>query len=248
MAYKRYKSSATLSKAEKKELMSEYIFHYSCLIQEYGHDVLNVKIPREVFADFLDDIGSRLNEYAIKMANDEGAVKEFLKANPLPPHMDDLLPDDFRVFSLLLNAMKQWVAAESASTDRYLLGGTARQTCREAVDKCIVTGGDLGDKPELHHPLRDGRPPILLSKEGHDLVEYGMEQPDKESGNDILQKMKDIKKEKHMSWTLIREGCNAKITGSLNYRANAMSSANAIIKATGLTPAEVIEFMNQHNL
>jgi len=217
-------------------------------MQEKGNDVLNVKIPREIFAAFLDDIGAKLNEYAIRMANEDGAVKEFLEANPLPPHMKELLPDDFRVFSLLLNALKQWVAAESASTDRFLLGGTARQMCREAVDKCIVTGGELGDKPELHHPLRDGRPPIFLSKEGHNLIEYGTEHIDGNSNNDILKIMKDLKKEKHMSWVLIREGCNAKITGSTNYRANAMSSANTIIKATGLLPTEVIEFLNQHNL
>ena len=121
--------------------------------------------------DTSNDIGVMLNEYAIKMADEEGPVKEFLTSNPLPPNMEKLLPDDFRVFSLLINALKQWVVSESASTDRFLLGGNARQICRKAVNKCIVTGGELGDKPELHHPLRDGRPPILISKEGHDLIE-----------------------------------------------------------------------------
>ena len=248
MAYKRYKSPVSLTKPQKIELLSEYVSYYSSLIAEQGTDILNVKIPREIFSGFLDDIGSRLNEYAVKMANDEGAVKDFLTNNPLPPHMKELLPGDFRIFSLLLNALKQWVAAESASTDRYLLGGTARQTCREAVDKCIVTGEELGDNPELHHPLRDGRPPILLSKEGHNIVEYGTGHQNDEMTDDILQKMKDLKKEKHMSWILIREGCNAKLTGSTNYRANAMSSANTIIKATGMSPTEIIEFLNQHNL
>ncbi len=40
-----------------------------------------------------------------------------------------------------------------------------------AVDKCIVTGEELGERAELHHPMRDGRPPILLSKKGHDIIE-----------------------------------------------------------------------------
>ena len=29
----------------------------------------------------------------------------------------------------------------------------------------------MGEDPELHHPVRDGRPPILLSKKGHTFVE-----------------------------------------------------------------------------
>ena len=102
----------------------------------------------------------------------------------------ELLPDDFRVFSLLLNALKQWVSAESQSTDRYLLGGTARATCREAVNKWIVTGEELGENSELHHPLRDGRPPILLSKKGHNLVEQNNQinssvNSDDDSDNDV---------------------------------------------------------------
>ena len=248
MGYQRYKNPVSLSKPEKVALMAEYISYYSKLSHEYGNEVLNVKIPREAFAGFLDDIGSKLNEYAEEMVHENEMVKDFLEANPLPPHMNELLPDEFRVFSLLLNALKQWVSAESAYTDRYLLGGTARQTCREATEKCIVTGGELGEKPELHHPLRDGRPPILISKAGHDLIEYSSSQSIDSSENGLLQIMKRLKKERHMSWVLIREGCYAKITGSGDYRANAMSNANSIMNATGLSANEVIDFLNQHNL
>jgi hypothetical protein len=60
--------------------------------------------------------------------------------------------------------------------------------------------------------------------------------------------MKYLKKERNMSWILIREGCDAQITGSTNYRANAMSHANKILKETGLSAAEVIEFLDKHNL
>ncbi|HCC36751.1 MAG TPA: hypothetical protein DEQ14_03560 [Treponema sp.] len=247
MPYKRYKSSVSLSKPEKVELMNEYISFYSDLIQKHDCDVLNVKIPREIFSIFLDDIGSKLNEYAIKMA-EGGPVKDFLDSNPLPPHMKELLPDDFRAFSLLLNALKQWVSAESLSTDRFLLGGTARQTCREAVSNCIVTGDELGNNPELHHPLRDGRPPIYISKTGHDLIEHKNKQSDNQPNNELLQIMKTLKKEKHMSWVLIREGCNAIITRSTQHRPNAMSHANTIIKATGMSATEVINFLNLHNL
>lgn len=116
MAYKRYKSEIALPKQEKVSLMAEYINYYESLIKEQGIDVLNVKIPREVFDDIIDDIGTLLNKQAAKMANEDGPVKDFLHAYPLPPNMRELLPDEFRVFVLLLNSLKQWVSAESAAT------------------------------------------------------------------------------------------------------------------------------------
>ncbi|WP_088227357.1 hypothetical protein [Desulfosporosinus sp. FKB] len=161
MAYTRYKSETVLSKQEKVSLMAEYITYYENLIKEQDLDVLNVKITREVFDSILEEIGTLLNKHASIMANEDGPVKDFLQSNPLPPHMQELLPDEFRAFSLLLNSLKQWVSAESSATDRFLLGGTAKQTCRAAVNRCIVTGEELGDRPELHHPMRDGRPPII---------------------------------------------------------------------------------------
>jgi hypothetical protein len=130
-------------------------------MKDQGNEVLNVKIPREIFENVLDSIGTMLNEQAITMANEEGPVKDFLQANPLPPHMKKLLPDDFRTFSLLLNSLKQWVSAESAATDRFLLGGTAKDTCRKAVDKCIVTGEHLGEnKDEAGRMCRGGQTPL----------------------------------------------------------------------------------------
>lgn len=217
MACKRYKSEIALSKLEKVNLMSEYIDYYERLINEQGLDILNVKIPRDVFASILGEIGGVLNQKAIEMASEEGPVKEFLETNPLPPHMKELLPDDFRVFSLLLNALKQWVSAESRSTDRYLLGGTARKTCRAAVNKCIVTGEEIGENPELHHPLRDGRPPILLSKKGHNLVEQNNQinssaNSDEDSAYDVWNTVKQIRTKKSQSWAQLREGCNAIFT------------------------------------
>lgn len=254
MAYKRYKSEITLSKQEKVRLMAEYIDYYERLISERGLDVLNVKIPREVFADILDDIGSILNEKAKEMAYEDGPVKDFLQANPLPPHMKDLLPDDFRVFSLLLNALKQWVSAESQATDRFLLGGTARATCREAVHKCIVTGETLGENPELHHPLRDGRPPILLSKKGHELVEQSNQKnnyassKDDDSNDDVWNTIKQIRSKKHQSWVQLREGCNAILTGSSNCRPGAKSFANVVMRDTGLSARDILEMLDKQGL
>lgn len=254
MAYKRYKSEIALSKPEKVNLMVEYIDYYERLINEQGLDTLNIKIPREVFDDVLNHIGSILNKKAIEMANEDGPVKEFLEANPLPPHMKELLPDDFRVFSLLLNALKQWVSAESQATDRYLFGGTARNTCREAVDKCIVTGDDLGVDSQLHHPLRDGRPPILLSKRGHELIEqnnqrssYDNKEKD-DSGEDVWNIIKQIRSRKNQSWTQLREGCNSKLIGSINCRPGAKSFANVVIRDTGLSASEILEILDKKGL
>jgi hypothetical protein len=253
MAYKRYKSEIALSKPEKVHLMSEYINYYERLVNEQGLDILNVKIPRGVFANILDEIGGILNQKAIEMANEDGPVKDFLEANPLPPHMKELLPEDFRVFALLLNALKQWVSAESQSTDRYLLGGTVRATCREAVDKCVVTGEELGETAELHHPIRDGRPPILLSKKGHNLVEQNDQtnsstDSDDASDNDVWNTVKQIRMKKNQSWTQLREGCNAILTGSNNCRSGAKSFANCVIRETGLSACDILEMLNNRGI
>lgn len=253
MAYKRYKSEIALSKPEKVNLMSEYIGYYEGLINEQGLNALNVKIPRDVFANILDEIGIILNQRSLEMANEDGPVKIFLEENPLPPHMKELLPDDFRVFSLLLNALKQWVSAESQSTDRYLLGGTARATCREAVNKCIVTGEELGENAELHHPLRDGRPPILLSKKGHNLVEQNNQinstaNSDDDVDNDIWNTIKEIRTKKNQSWAQLKEGCNAILTGSKNCRPGAKSFANVVIRETGLSASNILEMLGHKGL
>ena len=253
MAYKRYKSVIALSKQEKMNLMSEYIDYYERLINEQGLDALNVKIPRDVFANILDEIGSILNQKAFEMASEDGPIKNFLEENPLPPHMKELLPDDFRVFSLLLNALKQWVSAESQSTDRYLLGGTARATCREAVNKCIVTNEELGENAELHHPLRDGRPPILLSKKGHNLVEQNNQKnssanSDDDTDNDVWNTIKELRTKKNQSWAQLKEGCNAILTGSYNYRPGAKSFANVVIRETGLSASDILKMLESKGL
>lgn len=249
MTYKRYKSDTSLSKPEKVCLVSDYVGFYEGVIQEDGLDALNVKIPREVFAPLLDQIGTLLNEQALADSQG-GAVKEFLDANPLPPNMAELLPDDFRAFSLMLNALKQWVVAESAYTDRYLLGGTARQTCRAAVTTCIVTGEELGEDAELHHPLRDGRPPILLSKRGHVLVEQ-RHQAGSQGGNPedaTWARICELKKTKNQSWIQLREGCAAVDSGSTAGRAGAKSFANVVIRETGLTTIEIIAKLDARGL
>jgi len=165
-----------------------------------------------------------------------------LDNNPLPKSLQGLLSDEFRTFSLLLNSLKQWVSAESAATDRFLLGGTARETCRKISTTCIITGEILGKDAELHHPMRDGRPPILLCKKGHDLIEHQITVT--ETDNDIWTTIKNLKKEKHMSWEQLREGCNAILGKTNDFRPNAKSFANKISKETGLKPYDILELLD----
>jgi hypothetical protein len=152
---------------------------------------------------------------------------------------------------LMLNALKQWVSAESAATDRYLLGSTARETCRAASTRCIVAKDELGQGAELHHPLRDGRPPILLSKRGHDRVEQahqiGAEHADI-PGDGTWSRVCVLKKERHMSWVQLREGCGAVAGESGTSRAGARSFANVVIRETGLTASEMIAMLDARGL
>ena len=133
--------------------------------------ILNRKIPREAFADVVDRLGDMLLAESAKLVQEAGPVQDFLIANPLPPAMAARLPVDFRVFCLALNALKQWVVAEQGATDRYMLGGSARDLCREAARSGLVIGEPLAQDVELHHPVRDGRPPLPLSKKGHASIE-----------------------------------------------------------------------------
>lgn len=173
MAYIRPQPKQRISKEERKQLLQEYYLHYKELIHDQGIEALNLKIPREVFSSVLDEVGVLLQERAAQLLSENEAVRQFLEKTPVPPSMASQLPEDFRVFALLLNALKQWVSAESAATDRFLLGGNARKECREVTNICLVTGKEIGDDGELHHPVRDGRPPIFLSREGHNIIEYG---------------------------------------------------------------------------
>lgn len=172
MAYQRPTIAAKLSKQEKVELLKHYIDDYRQRItRDNAKATLNQKVSRQHFANLLDEVGALLWDKSGQMAESEGPVRDFLATNPLPPAIGTHLPDRFRVFCLALNSLKQWIAAEQAATDRYLLGGNARELCRAAVETCLVTGGPIGENGELHHPVRDGRPPIMLSKEGHALIE-----------------------------------------------------------------------------
>ena len=59
--------------------------------------------------------------------------------------------------------------------------------------------------------------------------------------------MKFLKKEKHGSWELLREGCNAILEPSKKCRTNAKSFTNTIIKETGLNAEKIIYKLDSKN-
>ena len=137
-----------------------------------GADIVIMATPVRTIVDLLDEIGCILLSRSHELGKQPGLIRQFLDDNVLPKQLPVHLPDDFRVFCLALNALKVWVSAEQAATDRYLLGGTVREECRETATTCIVTGEPLmSERVQLHHPVRDGRPPIPLSQKGHSLIE-----------------------------------------------------------------------------
>jgi len=253
MGYQRPKSSKTLSPAEKKQLIDVYFTFYREQAQK-NPDSLNQKVPRECFESVLDEIGSLILQESRALANRPGPVKAFLDSNPLPPMMRDLLHDDFRCFCLLLNALKQWLSAEQAASDRYLLGGTAKSKLRQASSICIASGRPLAEgTTELHHTLRDGRPPIPLLKEEHSRIEG---QGAHENGGDedeILHILKPAKTERNMSWTQLREGLQflqAEEAGKRlpAARPGAKSFARKAKELTGKSAEELLEWMDDNDL
>jgi hypothetical protein len=250
MPFQRPQASGPLNKEERARLLLNYLNHYREVAQQ-DLNALNRTIPRGAFDDLLDRIGCLLLEEAMVLANAPGPVRDFLIANPLPKPLKGLLPDDFRVFCLALNALKQWLAAEQAATDRYLLGGKARQECRAAATTCVVTGESFESaQVELHHPVRDGRPPIPLSQRGHERLEGQTGS----SGNDRLrEKIGAIRSRMNRSWVHLRQGCLAllgreAVHSTTNVAAASRAFGRKIAKETGLTPEQILAWLDENGL
>ena len=203
MPYERPVNATALSKEQKLSLLRDYVRHYE-IGAAHDRSVLNRKVRREEFAPLIDRIGELLLQESKRLSESPGPVHDFLEANPVPATMEKLLPRDFRVFCLALNALKQWVAAEQGATDGFLLGRTGRDLCRSVASKCIVTGELLGADVELHHPVRDGRPPLVLSSRGHDAVEG---QLSAKSDDPVEAALIALNREGNRSWAMLRRGC-----------------------------------------
>lgn len=249
MAYKRPTNRTPLSSAEKLNLLKDYMQHYRQLAANDG-TVLNRKVPRGAFGDLLDQVGDLLLAESMKLAEAPGPIRTFLDDNPLPPAMGQRLPDYFRVFCLALNSLKQWVAAEQSATDRYLLGGAARELCRQAAKTCLVTGAALGQDSELHHPVRDGRPPILLSKKGHALIE---DQLASVGDDPIGRALWALKRAGNRSWFQLRRGCLDQLGRPVPWPSKASAAGARVFAEKAATAADVgyeqiLEWMDNKGL
>lgn len=247
MKYQRPKSDLRLTKSEKIKLMDGYVAFYK---KQYDSDseTLNRKIPREVFADIINAIGSLLVEKTAQLATSHGLTSKFLNDTPLPPSMHDLLSRETRAFCLGLNALKQWVAAEQSAMDRLILGGSVREICREAAPNCLVTGQPLDIKNlDLHHPVRDGRPPIPLSKAGHAKLEKQNSSDGDETMSGILS---NLKRKGHCSWVMLRKGCLDLLGQNANHTKksigeNSKTFARNASRATGKSFEELLQWLDE---
>lgn len=246
MPFQRPQPSRSLSKEERINLLRNYLNHYREAAKQ-DPTVLNRKVTRTAFEGLLDLIGSLLLEHSAKFASQPGPVSDFLAENPLPEPLRGLLPDQFRAYCLALNALKQWIATEQAATDKYLLGGRARQKCRTAATTCVITGESLdAGAAELHHPVRDGRPPVVMSKKGHDRLEGQSALPE---GDETWLKIKAIKRESNRSWVHLRKGCldilGMEVTHSTtSVGASSKSFVRKVAKETGLSPRQILAWLD----
>lgn len=251
MPYKRPKSDVQLSSEEKKRLLSEYLAFYQVQSQ-IDRANLNKKVPREAFVAVMDEIGEILLRKSSEMSKANQTIRDFLNETPLPADLQNLLPEDFRVFCLLLNALKQWVAAEQSATDRYLLGGTARDSLRKLNDQCIVTGEKIGPDGELHHPVRDGRPPILLSKNGHTLIEGQIAGNQAEQEGDLVSvEIQKIRRKGNHSWVQLRHGCLDQLGLQVQFsspgrRSGSRSFAKKVHEELGLSYQDILDWLDVH--
>jgi hypothetical protein len=118
MGFVRPQAAAKLTPDEKRQLLRDYFAEYRKLAEEQSPHVLNQKLSRKEFNELLDQVGELLVNAAASLSSQPGTVRQFLDANPLPASLAGRLPDEFRAYCLALNALKQWVSAEQAATDR----------------------------------------------------------------------------------------------------------------------------------
>lgn len=249
MPYVRPTNNKPLLKQDKLRLLTEYTTYYRN-VASADEAALNQKIPRGAFSDLLDRVGTLLLEESARLATAPGPVREFLATNPLPEGMAPLLSEAYRAFCLALNSLKQWVATEQAATDRYLLGGVSRQICRAVSATCLITGEALGQDSELHHPVRDGRPPLLVSKAGHNRIE-GQERV--RATDPIERKLVELRRKSNLSWAHLRRGCLDLLgipvfSSSKAMASSARSYARKASTVTHLGYQELLEWLDERGL
>ncbi|HWA27559.1 MAG TPA: hypothetical protein VG734_18025 [Lacunisphaera sp.] len=249
--YRRYKVSVKIEGEAKKAALADYIRHYT-EIAKTNPALLNQKLPKRVSETVLNEVGLLLQRYARELSTTEGPLKDFLGRNPVPACLGNELTDEIRAFCLVLHSLRQWATAEALATDRFLISGNVRKDLKELFTICPVAPDDADtSKVELHHPVRDGRPPIPLSKRGHDTVEglLVLEEGDR-AGSALVAFRRDYGP---ISWKRLRVGCMALLESSPegfadSYLANARSWARKAKKITRLEETPILAFLDRYEL
>ncbi|TXN30857.1 hypothetical protein [Methylobacterium sp. WL19] len=246
-----------MSKTEKIDILEEYLDYYRYLAKENPAQ-LNVKLERAAFVSTINEFEILMHQRAKEFASEPGPIRDFLRSHVPPGQIAQHLPDEFRAFCLLLNAVKQWVAKQQIDTDKLVLGGTARATLRAASDRCTITGEPLArDDMELHHPVRDGRPPLPVSKAAHKAIEKqgkataSNNETDSDDEFDIA--LRNLKKGRSWSWVMLRRGCLDLMNQPVEHstpavRANSRTFARKALDATGKDLAWIINFLDERGL
>lgn len=179
--YRRYTSPFQEERAntpERRQFEQQVLEDFRSLYVDGQERNLNVKVKREDFNDLLNGIGVQLQSFARQVADrpeEHPKLSAQLKEHPVPVSARGIMTDEFRVFCLALNALKQWLAAEQAAMDRVILGSEYKKKLNRVFTTCVETGERLDfatkGRVNYHHPMRDGRFPIPLSKERHDKIE-----------------------------------------------------------------------------
>jgi hypothetical protein len=251
LRYERPKSSVSLKKMDRENLLRENFEHYQTI--SLGEPaLLNQKLPRDVFKELLDLLGGVLLRETRDLSVKPGPVRDFLELNKLPQSLTQLLPPEFRVFCLALNALKQWVSAEQQATDRFLFGGNARNELRTVTGSCVVTGKSLNGDCELHHPVRDGRPPIPLCNEAHDTIEQQKSKIN-DSSDPNLVIISKIRSKNNNSWKNLRRGCLELIGEKVRHSTTAVGAgsrafARKASNETGLSFTQIVDLLDSHDL
>jgi hypothetical protein len=216
-------------------------------------ELLNSKLPRSAFDDLLNKIGELILAETELLLTSENEVSQFLNDNPLPKNLVQYLPDNFRVYCLALNSMKQWLSAEQAATDRFIFGGTAREQYKTLGKQCLLSGKSAAECTiELHHPVRDGRPPIPLAKDIHTDIE-GQAASSSQEKDEIMDAIYPIKRAGNRSWVMLKTGCELLLgiqsaSKSKNVQAASKTFARKACGVTGMNEKELLDWLAVKNL
>jgi len=253
--YRRYQAKK-ITGEDRNAALREYFQHYSKLAK-VNPSLLNQKLPRRIFEEVLGEIGGLIQHRARELSEKDQAMIPFLESNSLPPSLGGELTPEIRAFCLLLNAVKQWSNAEQAAMDRLIFSGNVRRELKDLATGCPVCPEAFEKSSvELHHPVRDGRPPIPLSKEGHDTVEglVVLEEND-EVARKLIEHRKTAKPP--YSWIRLRIGCLQASSEPLieplpdltsNYLRTARRLFSKVSKKLELDDEGILTIMDRYNL